>query len=325
MSTSPPAPTNPSLVEAGQHVVASKHYLCAAFAILVYDHLLTFSDEVEYIWSRKRGVGMLVTGVFLVNRYYTTLAMVAIMIAFFDVNWSAETCQNFVHFEPFGFGIPLIAITGALLILRVFALYGRNLYILAYLGALLIAQVTVGIWQFAFPGGGPVVFPPVPGLVFHGCLYITAPSLGAAASAYLVIDLAFDISIFVLTMAKTWQAFWGHRGPGLLRRISQDGALYFVVIFTSNSAWLFLLLFATPDLKYIQALPGIIFDVIMINRLTLSLRRTPDQPASGHLEVNYRRQPPHSRAGPWNGESIQFTPRQKISSFGEEYELDSRL
>ncbi|KAF8575886.1 hypothetical protein K439DRAFT_711097 [Ramaria rubella] len=88
--------------------------------------------------------------------------------------------------------------------------------------------------------------------------YLNPANRGAAAGAYIVVDLFFDVSIFAFTMAKTWKVFWSHRGPGLLRRISQDGAMYFVMIFTLNSVWLFMVLFATPTLKYITPLPAII-------------------------------------------------------------------
>ncbi|KAF8588756.1 hypothetical protein K439DRAFT_1658286 [Ramaria rubella] len=283
--------------------------------------MLSFSDELDTIWKKNWAM---ITFVFLVvlfplyppspgNRsqgiclhridiipqqpwwlswsvmdsigYYRSTIDSPSFTGFFDNTWTPE---------PFGFGIPLIAIPGFLLILRfsakldldlsdprVYALYGRNFYVLVYLGVLLVAQVAVGVWQFAFPGEGPVMFPDAPGPVFHGCLYTAAPSLGAAAGAYIVVDLFFDVSIFAFTMAKTWKAFWSHRGPGLLRRISQDGAMYFVMIFTLNSVWLFMVLFATPTLKYITPLPAIMLDVTMINRLTMNLRGGDDKPSIG--------------------------------------------
>ncbi|KAF8577322.1 hypothetical protein K439DRAFT_1664259 [Ramaria rubella] len=286
MSSSPPPALIPeSLIQAGQNVVATKYYLAAAFTILLYDHMISFSDELEYIWKKKWGMtakellpeSILYPGSH--GRHHDRIIKTqSPQHSSTTVGVKKSVCKKFVPFEPFGFGIPLIAVPGFLLILRVYALYGRNFYVLVYLAVLLLAQVTVGIWQFAFPGGGPVMFPDVPGPVFHGCLYTAAPSLGAAAGAYLVVDLFFDVSIFALTMARTWKAFWNHRGPGLLRRISQDGAVYFVMIFTLNSVWLFMVLFATPTLKYINALPAIMLDVTMINRLTMSLRRGDDQP-----------------------------------------------
>ncbi|KAF8516996.1 hypothetical protein JB92DRAFT_2209760 [Gautieria morchelliformis] len=100
---------------------------------------------------------------------------------------------------------------------------------------------------------------------------------GQAAGAYLGVDLAFDICVFVLTMVKAGQTLVHRRGPALLRRISQDGAIYFFVIFSSNAVWFFMVLFATPELKYINALPATILDVTMINRLTMNLRSNSEQ------------------------------------------------
>ncbi|KAF8575887.1 hypothetical protein K439DRAFT_710968 [Ramaria rubella] len=84
---SPPPLTQAQLSEAGQNVLATKYYLAAAFTILLYDHMLSFSDELESIWKKSRAM---ITFVFLVNRYYTPAAMVAIMIGFFDNSWTPE-------------------------------------------------------------------------------------------------------------------------------------------------------------------------------------------------------------------------------------------
>ncbi|KAF8510180.1 hypothetical protein JB92DRAFT_3119244 [Gautieria morchelliformis] len=100
-------------------------------------------------------------------------------------------------------------------------------------------------------------------------------------------------------MAKTWQGFLLNRGPKLLRRISQDGALYFLLIFSANAVWLFMSLYAPPQIKNINVLyapyailflrvlrelpwtilhsPATVLNVTMINRLTMNLRSTPAQ------------------------------------------------
>ncbi|KAG8858554.1 hypothetical protein FRB96_005226 [Tulasnella sp. 330] len=46
----------------------SRYFIVAGFTILIYDHFLTFSDEVRLVWKRRRNV---VSWVFLVNRYFT--------------------------------------------------------------------------------------------------------------------------------------------------------------------------------------------------------------------------------------------------------------
>ncbi|KAG8794719.1 hypothetical protein FRC12_022234 [Ceratobasidium sp. 428] len=48
------------------HVMASRHFSFAGFVVLLYDHLLTFGDEVQLVWSQPTSV---VSVIFLVNRY----------------------------------------------------------------------------------------------------------------------------------------------------------------------------------------------------------------------------------------------------------------
>ena len=51
---------------------------------------------------------------------------------------------------------------------------------------------------------------------------------GQVSAVYLVMILAFDISVFALTMAKTWWVFWHDRGLNIMQRVSRDGVLYFL-------------------------------------------------------------------------------------------------
>ncbi|KAF8509189.1 hypothetical protein JB92DRAFT_545287 [Gautieria morchelliformis] len=284
-----PQLTEDQLVTTGQGVLATKYYLCAAFTILLYDHMLSFADEVKYIWARPRE---LVSGLFLFVRYFTPVVLIIDMLAFFNTNWSIEMQEIYslptisrwrrrprpsrttarppvrsfhvyptiYHFHP----------------RRVYAIYNRSRFVLSFLCALIAGQVIVGLWQFLSPGSTPIPFPRAYSRLFYICIFTTAPSL-PAPSAYLSIGLAFDICVFALTMAKTWQGFLLNRGPKLLRRISQDGALYFLLIFSANAVWLFMSLYAPVQIKTINILPATVLNVTMINRLTMNLRSTPAQ------------------------------------------------
>ncbi|QRV78145.1 hypothetical protein RhiJN_06160 [Ceratobasidium sp. AG-Ba] len=82
------------------HVTASRHFSFAGFVILVYDHLLTFGDEVELIWSQPASV---VSVIFVVNRY---LAPVVLAIDIYDKGGltrhvSRTFCRNWVMVEGY--------------------------------------------------------------------------------------------------------------------------------------------------------------------------------------------------------------------------------
>ncbi|KAL0947697.1 hypothetical protein HGRIS_013783 [Hohenbuehelia grisea] len=58
-----------------------------AFVILAYEHILTFGDEVEYVW-KKRFTPL--TLLFLLNRYFALPAFAVSMSAVFYPAWSAK-------------------------------------------------------------------------------------------------------------------------------------------------------------------------------------------------------------------------------------------
>jgi len=194
-----------------------------------------------------------------------------------------------------------------------YSLYGQSIYILLYLSTLLLATISVGVWEFSYPGGGQIIFPYHQVEALYGCLYVPSPRLGRVAGTYLGAYLAFDISVFVLTMMQTRRAVWSNRGPELFRRIAHDGALYFIVISSSVCVWLFMVLFAPLEIKSMNALPTLCLVATMINRLTINIRADIDRGFVGQ-DTPYR-------AESWSqhlGDTSNLPTRVPKSSFTQE-------
>jgi len=80
---------------------------------------------------------------------------------------------------------------------------------------------------------------------------------------------------------------WSHQGvtnatgrPSLMVRLVQDGALYFGFIFSMNLIWVIMLLHAPTNLRSISALPSTCVNVVMVCRISLSLRATVHGPTT---------------------------------------------
>lgn len=54
-------------------------------AILYYDYILTFGDEIQFVWGRKRSS---VTLLFFANRYVSILGNIPVILQTFE-NWSS--------------------------------------------------------------------------------------------------------------------------------------------------------------------------------------------------------------------------------------------
>ncbi|KAG8712034.1 hypothetical protein FRC08_015122 [Ceratobasidium sp. 394] len=68
---------DPILTRGAFHLLAAKYFMLASFVILVYDHILTFSDEVDRIW-RREWTGA--TWLFALNRYLTELQFIVNLV-----------------------------------------------------------------------------------------------------------------------------------------------------------------------------------------------------------------------------------------------------
>jgi hypothetical protein len=55
------------------------------FTILVWDHLITSGDEIEFIWKGRKGI---LVYLFLLNRYLTPLGFIINLVAYNLPSWS---------------------------------------------------------------------------------------------------------------------------------------------------------------------------------------------------------------------------------------------
>ncbi|KJA19924.1 hypothetical protein HYPSUDRAFT_68921 [Hypholoma sublateritium FD-334 SS-4] len=149
------------------------------------------------------------------------------------------------------------------MILRVYALYLGNKYILAFLLTVLSGQVIVSAW--AVHNGMRVQQPPgFPGCVLTGKNSFFAALWGA--------PLVTDTCIFILTV---WKAVWYMRKHGrmtVMQIMLRDGTLYFLTIFSVNLMNTLIYFLAIKDLKAVGASFSQIMTAILVSRLQLNLR-----------------------------------------------------
>jgi len=274
----------PALIEAGHQLQSFKNFFLAGLTILFLDYVLTFNDEHDYFWKKKKGF---VSYLFMFNRYYTLLAYIVTSFMFFYPGISHPVCERLGDFLPFGTGIPTLILSGILVAARVTAMYGGNKKLAAFLFSYLAAQTAATLYAFLFPGAGPLPLPEIHLDAYQACIELTSPRLGTAGVVWIAMDCGFDTVIITLTIYRSWQLHqslgrlghvfkagnseWYER-PSLARRLVQDGLLYFMVLITLNITWVVMVIVATPGLKWICAMPAEAMIVVMVSRITLNLR-----------------------------------------------------
>ncbi|KAH8109770.1 hypothetical protein DFH11DRAFT_902663 [Phellopilus nigrolimitatus] len=247
-----------------QDLIATNYVGFASYIFLVYDHLLTFSDEVNYVWKGRRGP---IIYLFLLNRYFFPLAFLVNLYAYLSLEFSHEACQHFVRYEGatvvVGFGL-----AGLMMIIRVNALYGGDCRpVQAILVFFWIVQVVLYSWILSM--GIPV--PRTPGI--HGCSLIFNTQRRDWASLSAAAPLIFDTAVIVLILFKTAGARRNCMSSMLLKTLMSDGVLYYSVVFTANLALTIMIVVAPPGLKNILGQYAQLITVTMMSRITLHLRK----------------------------------------------------
>lgn len=264
---------NSDVVTIGKDLQAFKWYYTCCCTIIFYEYFLTWTDEIEYAWKGKKSF---VFALFLMNRYCPMAFVIITMFAYFSPLWTLEICRRFVIVE--WVQTLLIVIPAELiLLLRLNALLNGSRLLAAVLLSIILAQIGIVVAAMVIRDNIAMPVPDINLDPFHVCILFSNPKMD---TAYLSASITFDSIVFVLTLVLTIREH-RERKSRLLRTIQRDGTLYFCLILSGNLTWMFLALYTRPTLKFMNAQPSMILTSVMINRLTLSLRR------AGHkLEYN---------------------------------------
>ncbi|KAI0325781.1 hypothetical protein GY45DRAFT_197631 [Cubamyces sp. BRFM 1775] len=257
--------TPAQLATTAEHLMAAKMYSLASCVMLFYDIAITFGDEVEKIW-KQRFTGA--TVLWFLNRYLSPLGYIVVIVSFQDPGWSKATCQRYVLY-PEVLKVFTATAVGIIFILRLYSIYAKRTAILYGFGGLLAAELAVKIW--AFTDGTMLELPPG----FVGCILTGRSSPGDRIFYTWVAELVFDSVIFFATIYRTITLYRRTvigEAQSLITVIMRDGVMYFTAIFASNLVTVLIFIFATPDLKVINASFSTLITSLMVSRLMLNLR-----------------------------------------------------
>jgi hypothetical protein len=231
------------------HIQASRYVSGAGLVVLLYDHILTFDQELQLIWHTKMTWPKLL---FLFNRYMVPVAMLLRTNDFSGIalpvlsntycRWSIGTTTIL--------GILTIGISNLLVLLRLWMLWDRNSRLMYWTGtAFLTAQIA------AFIVAGFVVRSTLPFVVFdpdfHSCLIEEKPRVNIGG--HWGPGLAFEIMVFCVVW---WNALDRPRScdSGIPEAMYRDGFLYFSVLFILRLVNLVLAIIAPVSLLFLGVL-----------------------------------------------------------------------
>ncbi|KAF8580639.1 hypothetical protein K439DRAFT_1636880 [Ramaria rubella] len=259
--TAPMQFSGPSPTIVASAAEATKRSLVASLIFLIYDHGLTFEDELEFVWRRPRSLGK---ALFIFNRYFALVAL-SIQVALFFTQHTDDFCKRFLWWD----GISTLAVivsAEVILIARIYAVYDCNkrlLVILIAMGALeLVGSLIIEL----------LALPKIPaiGLRSSGCFATSIPSFYFAVW---LPAITVEVTLMSLMLYKAWRLSRETGNFPLLRLIIRDSVLYF---FTNVAALLVncLIWALRRDIIDEVALSwAIAVPCAMVSRLLLNMRR----------------------------------------------------
>ncbi|KAJ3565939.1 hypothetical protein NP233_g7321 [Leucocoprinus birnbaumii] len=247
----------------------------ASFTVLVWDHIDTFADEVEYIWKGRKGLctplpsplnspvtmtddGSEVIYLFFFNRYFTPLGFIVNFHAFLSPLWTPEGVTVSLAVES----------VGLMMLLRIRAVYSNQIWITLFLSLLLLIETGINAWLIA--NAGPVIHNSLSRETSCSIIYDQTTSyrrILASSSAW--IPLLYDTIIFILTLNKTIPPLRRSQASYIVQRLLEDGLLYYSVILIVTLILTIMLLTAPEGTRNILSQ----ITVAMMSRITLNLRK----------------------------------------------------
>ncbi|KAF8984595.1 hypothetical protein BDQ17DRAFT_1336175 [Cyathus striatus] len=225
------------------NILSTKYYFVAASTLLLYDYILSFSQEIRLVWRERK----------------TPEPIYQLGILYHNPN----LCSRFAIAE-FIQTVIIFTIAEIFLSLRIHVLTKSNKLISSVLGIHIITQLILAFYIFSKIGQdntlrNPVVLtPPEDKLVGQGsnrnmfqiCELFPDPTAYPLTVAYLCLALSFDMLVFVLTL---WVTISSRKNwfPTLkwVKVVQRDGTIFFLAIFSCfNAPPSLALITAEPDL-----------------------------------------------------------------------------
>ncbi|KLO18748.1 hypothetical protein SCHPADRAFT_924988 [Schizopora paradoxa] len=239
----------------------------AAGALVVYDIAICLGDEINFIWTQKWTSGKIV---YILTRYWGVLDSIAIMIYIFFPLSAPDSCKAVYNLVAWT-AKPGVIICSMVFVFRTYAIWGRSLYVLAYLSLIQVVYIFVLVFSL-IQSNEYLTFPlsPIPNIV---------PCMPTPGNNKLFIlfcyNMIFEFNVLCLSLYKKF-FHWRGGSTRIIHTLYRDGVLYFAVLFSISLANVILVvtMFASrsPYYLFLVAIQDVLH-TILTSRILLNLRK----------------------------------------------------
>ncbi|KAF7346951.1 hypothetical protein MVEN_01447500 [Mycena venus] len=274
MSSPFPVESHPEVFQVLSDARTTNSMILAALSLVVYDHIISFQDEVELMWKSYIHTTNVI---YLWNRYCTLLALLinaSVMLSPYKSDAvSVFNITDLLYFNTEAFFSTLILATvDLILVLRVWLLFEKArwlLYVLMPMIGLeiltmgLVSHYTIYTTKVFWPLGWPLTGCYPLGLVPRYFTFYSLPVLVVSAT------------MFVLTVYKCGKTLLAHgraRMP-IYNMFLRDGVFWFVAIFMTFLPEVVIWAAARQSLAELMIAPGLAVTSIIGSRVLLNIQR----------------------------------------------------
>lgn len=279
--------------------------LLATIVFMVYDVILTFPEELEFIWAFDSW--SVSKTLFIINRYFP---IVHSIIRFWvyaherDERLSALACGPILDIAAYG-SVISVAVIEVVLMLRLWAMYARNKLFGAFLGFVFLTGIATAL-------AIRKVQPPDDfKLVREAPQSLTICKRSSPSELFFLyaIILVVETMIFTLLLWKVWQLSAVGVAP-ILRTMLKHGTQYYLVVFVA----LFFQVLGTILQPLWQPMADSLLVVsvasVACSRLVLSLRGMYSTPQEVTTIQDFQANPPDPTS-----RTVRFSTLRSISGF----------
>jgi len=261
-----------SLVSAVYTIFTAHSVQVAGFVCLVYDYLLTFSEELLLIWRGKWGLPSLL---YLCTRYLAFCDGIVLLLLTFETNAPVTRIRIYVQFVTWCWVIGLITAQN-ILIVRTYAICNQNRRLL--LGPLLVHAGCIAV-MFV------IMFQALNTITSVLSMESLEPTAGLRKIwvAYLAVLLDETVIAIVTVMFLFRHDARNRKSTPLVRTIQRDGVMFYLYLQVLTLANIILIRFASLEFLFAGASVHRSLHAILTARLVLNMRRAayPNQGLAG--------------------------------------------
>ncbi|KAJ7610802.1 hypothetical protein FB45DRAFT_941665 [Roridomyces roridus] len=216
------------IAQAAHFIYITQVYFCAMYAVVIWDWLISLPREWRFVWKTHWTP---VKVAYLFCRYWV-IVVVPYLLYCFVVNHPLETCQK-IYKIPVALALWNQVGSESVLLIRTYAFFNRNVYVLWFL---LSAMAGVVAYQIYVDTSQMLLLPAPFILTGNGPCFPMSKPHSAHLLGFFIAPLLFDTVVTFMTVIKAFTIRRRNGGPNsrLVQTFLREGVFYYILISIAN-------------------------------------------------------------------------------------------